>query len=394
MALNELTMILWLALTVLPLWAAMLLAAKKIRSDYQKSSNNGNLPFPPLEVFVPVKGAFPDQERVLNSLLEQTYPCYSVTFILESLDDHANPVVEALCRRHPHAQRIISGLSLACAQKNYNLVQGTKSLKPETQVLLFCDSTNSADPEWIERLTAPLRRGTCEVVTTFRAFDPRPETLGGVCQAMYAAFLVLLQVNKPTPWGGATAILRGTFDRLRVQEAWSRTVVDDLILGNLLQQGRVEIVVDAAALLKSPLQGQTVPGFINYLDRQILFPKFTNPGIWLQSVFFSLNCTVAVVLTAVEGILFPVGLAGTVAGWSSCVFLISMVVFVVLLRRISPLSIRLRWWLAAFLPCIILSAYVCLRSVFRKHIDWHGRRYWPGRKGVVKEAHFLQANPR
>ncbi len=170
-------------------------------------------------------------------------------------------------------------------------------------------------------------------------------------------------------------------------------MVDDLVLGNVLEKAGVEVIVDAAALLKSPLQNQTVKGFLSYLDRQVLFPKFTNPGIWGQSLFFVLNVTCAVAVTIVQAILFPLGWVDAAAGWSSYGFLASMVLFVVLLRRISPLSIGTRRWLAGFLPCLLLSTYVFLRSVIRNHIDWHGRRYWPGRKGVVKEAHFLQANP-
>ena len=295
--------------------------------------------------------------------------------------------------KHAHAEKVISGLSFTCAQKNHNLVQATSNLRPETEILLFCDSTNAADPDWLERLTVPLRNGTAEVVTTFRAFDPKPETIGGVCQAMYAAFLVLLQVNKPTPWGGATAILRRTFDRLSVREAWSNTVVDDLILASVLDRAGVKIVVDAAALLKSPLQGQTVKGFLGYLDRQILFPKFTHPAMWMQSLFFIVNVTAAVFVTVTEALLFPLGLAGTGAAWASYVFLFSLILFVAALRRITSVSITFQSWMIGFFPCLTLSAYVFLRSVFRNHIDWHGRRYWPGRGGVVKKAHSAPREP-
>ena len=127
---------------------------------------------------------------------------------------------------------MFSGIAALCAQKNHNLLAGLRSLKPDTEILVFCDSTNMADPGWLGRFTKPLRNGDCQVVTTFRAFRPDPETLGGVCQAIYASFIRLLAAIKPTPWGGATAIRRETFERLNVAEAWSRTVVDDLILGN------------------------------------------------------------------------------------------------------------------------------------------------------------------
>jgi ceramide glucosyltransferase len=394
MTLSELTMAMWLAFTAFPLWGAMFLALRRMRAVRSTGLENGKAPVLSIQVFVPVKGSFPDQEQVLGSLLEQGYPRYTVTFVLEDEGDRAIPVVDALCRKYAHAAKVISGLSFSCAQKNHNLVQATNDLSPETRILLFCDSTNAASPNWLERLTVPLRNGTAEVVTTFRAFDPKPETIGGVCQAIYAAFLVLLQVNKPTPWGGATAILRETFDRLAVREAWSNTVVDDLILGSVLDRAGVETVVDPAALLRSPLRGQTVSGFLSYLDRQVLFPKFTHPVMWLQSLFSIVNVSIAVAVAICVGVLFPFGWATAGAAWASYIFLLLLTAFMTVLRRVTPVSVSFPGWMLGFLPCLTLCAYVFLRSIFRGYIDWHGRRYWPGRNGVVKEAHVLQGNPR
>lgn len=388
------TLALWLAFSAFPLWGAMFFALRKMQGSGVASGAHKTAPAFPIEVFVPVKGAFPDQERVLNSLLEQNYPSYAVTFVVEDESDPANRVVDDLCRKHAHGRKAVSGVTFSCAQKNHNLVQATRALKPETQILLFCDSTNWASPDWVEHLTMPLRNGTAEVVTTFRSFEPEPETVGGVCQAMYAAFLVLLQVNKPMPWGGATAILRETFDRLSVRDAWSDTVVDDLILGSVLEKAGIETVVDAAALLRSPLKNQTVQGFLGYMDRQVLFPKFTHPVMWLQSLFFIVNVSVAAAVTLVLGILFPMGLAGPIAGCASYVFLLLLTGFVMVLRWVTPVSVGFKNWMLGFLPCLTLTTYVFLRSVFRSHIDWHGRRYWPGRHGVVKQADLLHGNPR
>jgi ceramide glucosyltransferase len=265
-------------------------------------------------------------------------------------------------------------------------------LNPETEILVCCDSTNAADPRWLERLTEPIRSGRSEVVTTFRSFDPCPATIGGVCQAIYAAFLLLLAVNRPTPWGGATAIRRETFERLRVTHAWSDTVVDDLILGNVLADAGVRVVMDPTALLRSPVHSQTVRGFLGYLDRQVLFPKFTNPAMWVQASSMYLNLTLAIVasLMAVAGMMM--GWVEPLMGWSCATFLCSVVIFVCVLRGMNSRSIARRRWLAAFVPCIFLTAFIFARSLFRNHIDWHGKRYWPGKAGIVIRVESLNTH--
>jgi ceramide glucosyltransferase len=278
---------------------------------------------------------------------------------------------------------VISGTAVLCAQKNHNLIAGLRSVKPDTEILVFCDSTNVADSGWLSRLTTPLRNGACQVITTFRAFRPGSVTMGAVCQAIYASFIRLLAAIKPTPWGGATAIRRDTFERINIVDMWSKTVVDDLVLGNALDRAGIKVCMDPHNLLKSPLPEQSVKGFLSYLDRQVLFPKFTNPGIWAATLVFHVNLTFALLLAVFMGMLFPAGLVGALCGWVSYGFLMVVALVAVVLRWTNPSRIPIKQWLVYFLPCIFLSAFVFVRSIFRNYIDWHGRRYWPGRGGVI-----------
>lgn len=291
--------------------------------------------------------------------------------------------MDRLRERHASARKVISGIAVSCAQKNHNLLAGLRSLKPNTEILVFCDGPNWADRGWLHRFTKPLRNGDCQVVTTFRVFSPDPATLGGVCQAIYASFIRLLAAIKPTPWGGATAIRRDTLERLNIADIWSRTVVDDLILGNALDRAGIKVRMDPHDLLKSPLPRQSIQGFLSYLDRQILFPKFTNPGIWAATLVLHLNLTFAILVAALTGVLFPAGRVNALCGWSSYGFLMATAMVALVLRWTNPAPVSLGRWLLSFLPCIFLSAFVFLRSIFRNYIDWHGRRYWPGKKGVV-----------
>lgn len=341
-----------------------------------------------VEVLVPVKGIFPDQERILGSLLEQDYHSYRVVLIVEDEQDPAAGVVNRLCRRYPHAVKIVSGISMSCAQKNHNLVEGVRSLKDETEILVFCDSTNIASSDWLRGFVNPILTKEAEATTTFRAFEPAPLTLGGVCQALYASLILLLATAVPKPWGGGTAINRRTFEELKVVDVWSRTVVDDLVLGNLLEEAGIPVKMDPCRLLRSPLKAQTIRGFLGYLDRQILFPKFTNPGIWAASTALHLNFTAALLTAISLGLLFPLGFTKLGTGLVSYGFLAALIPVAMVLKWTNPFPIPMTNWIGGIVPCIVLAAGIFVRSLWLKHIDWHGRRYVPGKGGVVLDARF------
>jgi ceramide glucosyltransferase len=341
-----------------------------------------------VEILVPVKGAFPGRESILKSLLEQDHESYNVIFILDTEDDPANSAVDRLCTDYSHARKVISGISLSCAQKNHNLIAGIGELRSDTEIIVFYDSTNEADPEFLKRLTDPIRTGSSEVVTTFRAFKPVPQSFAGICQAIYASFVTLLICLSPKPWGGGTAIRRTTFANLNVAEAWSRTVIDDLVLGKLLDRAGVKVRIDFDRLLASPLQNQSISGCMDYLERQILFPKFTNPGIWAIMTILLVNAGAAVIAATMIGLMFACGLVEPVIGWASWIYLLAMLCAGLAFKTMNPHSISMAKWLAYVLPCIVLIGFIFFRSVFRHEIHWHGRVYRPGSGGVVLETRF------
>jgi hypothetical protein len=326
----------------------------------------------------------PAQEEALTSLLTQSHPNYRVLFIVESDGDPANEMLDRLCSRHLRARKIISGPATAACQKNHNLIAGIENLSLQTQVIVFCDSSNVADQDWLVRITQPLETEPRQVISTFRDFNPLSQTLGGICQAIYAAFILVLPRVKPLPWGGATAIHRNIFEELKIAEAWSTTVVDDLILGNILDKHGIPLLLDTANRLGSPLPDQSVAGFLSYLDRQILFPKFTNPSIWLAALIHHLNLTAATFVALLAGvILFPAGLIGPILGWSSWGLIAGEALAALMLKRINPYSIPVTTWLFSFLPCVLFAAFIFVQSMFRNDIVWHGKRYIVGKGGVV-----------
>lgn len=383
MSFSEWLVFFWFLLTVVPPVFYLVLGAIRIHLLAERDHEGTIGDSPGMEILVPIKGVLPGQEEILESMLRQDYPSYDVIFLIESEEDPARLLVENLSSRFPNVRKVITGTAGKCGQKNHNLVQGIKHLSPSTEVVVFCDSGNIVDTDWLRRFTEPVRNGAFEVVTTFRAFDPRPSTMWGVCQAIYAAFLLLLIANKSKPWGGATAITVSALYRLDVIGEWSCNVIDDLSLGNILDKAGVPVFLDPQSLLRSPLPNQSLSGFIHYLDRQILFPKWTNPIIWSSALLYHLSITAVIVAAIVVAILFPLGMISPILGWLSYVSIVVIFAAAVLFWRMNPFRIPIRSWLISFLPFILVTAFVFLRSLFRNYIDWHGKRYYLGKGGVV-----------
>jgi ceramide glucosyltransferase len=373
----------WFLFTIIPPVVYIILGAIRIGLASKRERGRTTANFPLVEILIPIKGVLTNQEKMLESVLQQDYPSYDVVFLIESEEDPACSLVDSLSGRYPHARKLITGIAGMCGQKNHNLVQGIKHLSPGAEVIVFCDSNNVVDVHWLERFTEPVRSGASEVVTTFRAFDPRPATIWGICQAIYAAFLLILIANKPKPWGGATAITRSAFHRLDVIEEWSRNVIDDLALGNILDKAGIPVLLDPLSLVASPLPNQSLSGFIYYLDRQILFPKWTNPIIWAIILLFQLSIAAVTVCAAIVAILFPLGLTGQVLGWASYCSLIVIFASAMLFWSMNPSRIPIWSWLISYLPFILVTAFVLARSVFRDYIEWRGKRYYLGKGGVV-----------
>jgi ceramide glucosyltransferase len=373
----------WLAITIMPAAAGIVVGWFKLWLARRRRLND-RAPLPHIQILIPIKGRFPGQEEILEGMFEQDYPHYNVTFILESETDSAMPLVDGLCGRHGNGDKIIAGLAGKCAQKNHNLIAGIAHLRPETEIVVFCDSTNAPpDRKWLERFSYPVRSGRRQVVTTFRIFKPETDTIAAYCQTIYGAIMRFLASCIPFPWGGGTCILRKTLEGLELVDDWSKTVVDDLVLGNALKKAGIRTVMEPACCLITPIKSQNLPGYLNFFDRQVMFPKFTNPGLWTMLVLIYTNLALGMLASVAATLLAAAAFVDVITGLIGLSFLILLVIVVLLLRATTPFPTRFAKWLLALPPCIFLNEFVVIRSVFRNFIDWHGRRYWPGKNGII-----------
>lgn len=340
--------------------------------------------WPTVALLVPVAGAAPDLAANLISLLSQDYQDYQVIFITKEMDDPATPVIAALIPEYPGSRLVLSGAAVSCGQKNHNLLAGLRAIAGTPEVFAFCDSTHLAPANWLQELVAPLVQGKALVVSGYHHVLPQDQGLATWGRAITVLILYLTKaipwLNQP--WGGATAIKRQVFEDLQVSQHWSVNVVDDVSLAALLQEKGLQVGLAAGASLHTPLRGETLAGWCDWLTRQWLYLKFCLPGTWLAVGFLFYLLAALVLLAGLRLLAAPLGFSLGPA-WPGAVFLAALTGLAAALKTLHPQPARLRTWLPAFYAAIGMAVWCHLRTWRRREIHWRGISYRVGWKGRV-----------
>lgn len=370
---------------VLGLLGALLLVGGRALARSGSGSLTEEAAFwPAVVLVVPVAGAARDLENNLGSLLSQDYPDYQVIFATRDLDDPATPAIAALIPAYPRARLVVSGPAHGCGQKNHNLLAGLKAAGQSGEILVFCDATRQAPPNWLKGLVLPLVQGRDKVVSGYHHVLPREAGLPAWGRAVTVLFLYLTKgvscLNQT--WGGATAIRRQTFTDLQVHRLWAHTVVDDVSLAALLQEKGLRVGLAAGDSLATRITGETLTTWQDWLVRQWIYLKFCLPGSWLAvGVLFYLLAA----LTAFSGLTLlgaPWGLAPG-SPWLAAAFLVALTGLGLYLRRLHPQPPSLAVWLSAFYAALFMAAWCHLLNWGSREIHWRGITYRVGRKGWV-----------
>jgi hypothetical protein len=85
-----------------------------------------------------------------------------------------------------------------------------------------------------------------------------------------------------------------------------------------------------------------------------------------------------------------VGFLGSEYALIGALFWIGVLTIVASLRSVNHAKIPIVKWMITFPVLVFAATYVCVRSIFLDHIDWHGKRYYCGKGGVVIEIRDLK----
>jgi cellulose synthase/poly-beta-1,6-N-acetylglucosamine synthase-like glycosyltransferase len=264
---------------------------------------------PRVQLFVPCKGVEFSFGDMLNRVLNLDYPDYRVTFVVEATSDPAYAVLkEFLADKNQRGRLVVVGPASTRGQKVHNLLAATAQLDEGVEVLAFLDSDTVPNKDFLRRLVGPLARASTGVVTGYRWFLSSEGGWAGIVLAALNANLVFALGNhrwNPV-WGGAWAMRRETFARVRADGIWEGALTEDLPVGQLVRSLGQRVVYEPGCLMPSPVR-TSFGALVEFARRQYLITRVYAPGLW----WLALATT-----TLFQGIFWG-GIALTMANWQS-----------------------------------------------------------------------------
>ena len=338
-----------------------------------------------VHVFVPCKGWNKELGASLESIANQRFHNYKLIFITESIDDPAVRELEKIGKKYNHTNHVIAGKSSRNCQKNFNLLKGIEEY-PNADVYVFCDSDIIVEENWLIKLVRPLQSKRIIVTTSFDSSTHRRENLSLVFKKFIDAYFYFLLVATGSVWGGSFAIRKEDFFRLKVNESWEKVCVDDLSLTKILFKKRKRGFCVPISI-RHIRENTSLSDWIAWLTRQIMFLKYYLRGYW---IFVLINFTIMFIPL----IILPISLIISILTnrWTvNLVISIAMSIFlylyfgIIFLLKKEKITKETLFYLY---PVLLINLYSLCLTIFKNTINWAGREYILGPKGIVKTIKF------
>ncbi len=357
-------------------------------------------------VFAPCKGLDVDLEENLRALMEQDYPDFEVSFVVESIDDPACLVIRGIMAGYPHVatRLVVAGQAVESGQKVHNLRVATAQLSPGIEYLAFLDSDARPRPEWLRMLIARFTQKEIGAVTGYRWFIPaRPTLANHVLYSLNCDVMTLLGRSAHyLVWGGSWAIRREVFDRIDFRTAWKGTLSDDLVASRLLRQARMPVRFEPAAVVASPVDYRW-PGMLSFVRRQYLVGRYYVPHWWAFALV-GFTITKALWLAQIAAIVWGLW-GGPMTPWIPAAVLAALfathvyrgqvrqdLVGTYFPERIGQLRHARRFdiWLNPLAGLVNWLAVAA--SMFGRDITWRGISYRVLAGGRIRAVHRLETD--
>ncbi|MGH9829120.1 MAG: glycosyltransferase, partial [Blastocatellia bacterium] len=265
-------------------------------SNSMAETPDDNQPFPGVCIIAPCKGHDVGLEENLGALFQQDYPNFEILFAIADSKDAAGEVIEKAIAQHPGTQSklILAGSSPGRSQKINNLLAALEVAKDRRtqgnkRVFVFFDSDARPRQDWLRSLVGPLTDPEVGAATGYRwylpALDKSPDrNRGGFWPALLSAWngtvaTTLGDHGRNFAWGGSTAILEETFDRIGVAERWKTAASDDYALTAAVQQAGLKIRFVPRCLLVTR-EHASLRSLLEFTTRQIIITRVYRPRVW------------------------------------------------------------------------------------------------------------------
>lgn len=210
---------------------------------------------PPVSILKPIRGLDPSARENLVSFCQLDYPEYEIVFCIDGDDEPVVSLIDDLKRSFP--QRSIRALlgsgRVATNDKVAKLVRLVN--EAEHEVVVISDSDVRVRPDYLRRVTAPLKDPKVGAVTCFYVHTElltwidRLQTVG-MMSDFYAGILVAWQLDGVKFTLGPTiATTRTRLNAFGGYKVLENRPADDLLVGRLIAEQGYEV-----ALLHHPIE--------------------------------------------------------------------------------------------------------------------------------------------
>jgi ceramide glucosyltransferase len=234
-------------------------------------------------IYAPCKGVDIELQETLRRLLDQDYPNYEVTFIVESTWDPAYWLIRRTMAEHPQVEThlVIAGVAEDCGQKVHNLRVATAEIPRDVRYLAFIDSDAKPRRQWLRALISHLDIPRVGVATGYRWFVPVVPTLAShLIYSINCSAAIHLRSRDPNlVWGGSWALRRQVVESLNLREALAGMLTEDLVVADRIHRGQLRVEFEPACMVASPLEGSSRKLF-SFLRRQYLLGRCYAPRWW------------------------------------------------------------------------------------------------------------------
>lgn len=359
---------------------------------------------PYASIIAPCRGLDQGLRENLATLFRQDYPAYEIIFATDSEDDPALAVIEELRREFDATAQlttrvVFAGEARDSGQKVHNLRVAVGKTNPKSEVFVFVDSDARPNENWLRNLIAPLAGERVGATTGYRWFIPVRGGLASRLRAVWNASIASAlgeRSDRNFCWGGSTAILRETFERAKVLEAWSGAVSDDFAMTRALHQEKLPIHFVPDCLTPS-LEDCNLRELLEFTTRQLKITRVYASHLW-QIVLFSNLLFV---------LIFFGGIALTITRVALGLSFIAPLAFILSIYILGTLKAHLRFRAVqiplaqyraelrrdAFAHLFLwplasaLYLYNALRALLSRRINWRGIIYElksPTETGIIK----------
>jgi ceramide glucosyltransferase len=363
--------------------------AAYVRRDIARSLSDVT---PPVSIIAPCRGLEDGLRQNLAALFDQDYPAYEIIFVSDRVDDPSLSLVKEIIETAGSSQRVsarvvIAGEAVVCGQKVHNLLAAVAKVDPRSEVLVFVDTDARPLPGWLRSLVSPLRDESIGAATGYRWFIPDRGGFASQLRSVWNGSIASAlgdREDKNFCWGGSTAILKSTFDKLQIPAHWRGTVSDDFTLTRVLQEAKLPIHFVPACIVAS-FGNCTVRELLEFTNRQLKITRVYAPHLWKPllagslffcSVFF--GGLILVIARALLGYSYLVPLV-----FLLLIFALGAAKAYIRLKSVAmplaPYEKRLSQSLPAQLLLWPLASglyfYNALAAAFSRRITWRGITY-------------------